>query len=306
MPFPKKTSIQLALMSLALGGCAHHAAPAQTPPSPGAQPSQSVFLAHPLPAPVPGSSHQLELAQTLVGLITHGHFRAAAVYRGPSGLVEVIAKPTVPVPNLPGARTGNVAWMTANGKVLLPGLALGMNGINYTAQALQVHHLITPALRPSVLYRDASNPHDADSFLVGTRGPKIVAIIDPNCIFCHKFYEKAMPWVKRGQLRIRFVVAGFLKPSSVPKAETLLSAPSPAQALAHNEAHFQVRREEGGLTADRHPDPQILRAVRENTRLLTESGETATPTLIYAKKGHFAVYHGLPPHTDAFLRSLSQ
>ena len=137
----------------------------------------------------------------------------------------------------------------------------------------------------------------ADTFLVGSRGPELTAFMDPNCIWCHRLYEKAMPLVRAGKLHLRVALVGFLKPTSAAKAAAILAARHPAQALAFNESHFNVIAEEGGIRPDYHAPLSIRRAVSDNTHLLAQTGEEATPTLLYytkAKRWH--LQHGLGLH----------
>ena len=137
----------------------------------------------------------------------------------------------------------------------------------------------------------------ADTFLVGSRGPELTAFMDPNCIWCHRFYEKAMPLVRAGKLHLRVALVGFLKPTSAAKAAAILAAKNSAQALAFDESHFNVATEEGGIRPDYKAPLAIRRAVSDNTQLLAETGEEATPTLLYytkAKRWH--LQHGLGLH----------
>ena len=132
---------------------------------------------------------------------------------------------------------------------------------------------------------------------MGSRGPEVTAFMDPNCIWCHRFYEKAMPLVRAGKLHLRVALVGFLKPTSAAKAAAILAARHPAQALAFNETHFNVIAEEGGIRPDYHAPLSIRRAVSDNTHLLAQTGEEATPTLLYytkAKRWH--LQHGLGLH----------
>lgn len=167
--------------------------------------------------------------------------------------------------------------------------------------------LLTSPAPAKVLYAEAGNPQKVDSFMVGDGGPEIIAIVDPDCIFCHKFYEQVMPLVSAGKLRVRFVVASFLKPSSEPRAAAILSARDPAQALAQNEAGFDDRTEEGGIAEDQHPAFAVMADVRKNNRFLSSTGEVATPTLIFATRdGGYRVMHGTPQDMVGFLGNLRE
>lgn len=242
----------------------------------------------------------LNQAESLVGTVSHHTAKAVKVFPGPDGLHGILVKPAVVTPQTPPAiAKGQIAWSTPNGKAMIMGPVVGVSGKNYTLQAMYNENLLKRPLAAKVLYQKAQK---ADSFVVGTKGPEIVAMVDPNCIFCHLFYEHVMPYVHKGDLRVRFVVAGFLKPSSEPKAETILSSKDPAAAWAYDEAHFKVRVEEGGAKPDKNPTPAVVAAVQANTHLLSETGEIATPTLIIPEKdGKYHLIHGLPRDFPQFI-----
>ena len=137
----------------------------------------------------------------------------------------------------------------------------------------------------------------ADTFSIGHHGPQLTAFMDPNCIWCHRFYEKALPLIHAGKLRLRVVLVGFLKPSSVAKAEAVLMAKHPAQAMANEESHFNVITEEGGIHPAVNAPASIRRAVHRNTQLLIRTGAEATPTLLYrTRQKQWVIQHGLAAH----------
>lgn len=246
------------------------------------------------------SSFTLSQAQHLVASVSHDSAKATAVFSGPDGLHGLVVKPKVITPTTPPTiARGQIAWATPNGKALIMGPVVGTNGKNYTVQAMYKEHIMARPLAAKAVYQDAKKLH---SFVVGTKGPILTALIDPNCIFCHLFYEKVMPYVHSGKVRVRFVVAGFLKPSSRPKAETILSAKNPAAELAYDEAHFRVRVEEGGAPIDKHPTPKAIQEVNADTHLLAETGEIATPTLVIpGAHGTYRTIHGLPRDFHHFI-----
>lgn len=134
----------------------------------------------------------------------------------------------------------------------------------------------------------------ADTFLVGHRGPELTAFMDPNCIWCHRFYEKALPLIHAGKLHLRVVLVGFLKPTSAAKAAAVLMAKHPARALALDESRFNVVTEEGGIHPASDVPTAVQKAVRHNTQILADTGEEATPTLLYVnQQDQWVLQHGL-------------
>jgi len=123
----------------------------------------------------------------------------------------------------------------------------------------------------------------------------IYAFTDPNCPYCHKFWEAARPWVEAGQVQIRHVMVGILKPSSGPKAATILAADDPEAALTCNEQNYD---QNGIQIADDIPDA-ARRKLAGNNDLMKSLGYFATPTILYKKdNGEVGVKQGLPQGND--------
>ncbi|MDA8151288.1 MAG: thiol:disulfide interchange protein DsbG [Acidithiobacillus sp.] len=232
--------------------------------------------------PGTGSGVSLGTAASLLESVTHGEAKAEKVFPGPGGLTGIEV-------TLQGHPT--VAFATADGRYLVAGPVLNKQGEDEAHTAMVKLGLIPKPASAGALAAKAAG---ADSFVLGTGGPEITAFVDPNCIFCHKFYEEAKPLIEAGKLRVRYVVVAFLKPSSMPKAAAILGAADPAAAMAKNEKGFDTVTEEGGIAPAQNPAAATLSAVENNTRLLGESGEMATPTLIYCNsKGEPTLVHGL-------------
>jgi len=229
-----------------------------------------------------GAGVSLGAAASLLESVTHGQAKAEKVFPGPGGLTGIEA-------TLQGHPT--VAFATADGKYLVAGPVLNTQGEDEAHAAMMKLGLIP---KPASAATMAGKAAGADSFVLGTSGPEITAFVDPDCIFCHKFYEEAKALIDAGKLRVRYVVVAFLKPSSAPKAAAILGATDPAAAMAKNEKGFDTVTEEGGIAPAQNPAAATLSAVENNTRLLGESGEMATPTLIYCnQKGEPTLVHGL-------------
>jgi thiol:disulfide interchange protein DsbG len=221
----------------------------------------------------------------LVNRLNHGQLRLLNTFPGPDGLTGIVAEPT----NGEGKKT--LAW-GLYGKLLIPGPVLDASGQNLTQVAMQSHGLAPKPMPPDQL---AKGMLQAPGFIWGHKGPLVAAFLDPNCIFCHEFWEEAKPLVDAGKLRVKVVPVGFLKPTSLPKAATILMQRDPESAWARNEAGFHVHSEEGATRVAVHLDPKVVRQVERNTELLARSGEVATPTVVACLSGkpQPEVFHGL-------------
>jgi thiol:disulfide interchange protein DsbG len=221
----------------------------------------------------------------LVNRLSRGHLRLLNTFPGPDGLTGIVAEPAQ------GAGRKTLAW-GLDGKLLIPGPVLNSAGQNLTQAAMQSHGLVPKPMPANLL---AKGMLQAPGFLWGHKGPLVTAFLDPNCIFCHEFWEEAQPLVDAGKLRVKVVPVGFLKPTSLPKAATILMQKDPENAWAANEAGFHVRIEEGATKVSAHLNPKVVRQVEQSTELLARSGEVATPTVVACLSGKARpeVFHGL-------------
>jgi thiol:disulfide interchange protein DsbG len=254
--------------------------------------------------PKAGSAQQKAQAENLVNALTKGTVTVINTFQGPDGMVAIegISKKTLPN----GHRRKLFAWMTPGGGAVIPVPAplLSDKGVNYTEQALIAMGLQKKPEAPSAVATAIA--HEARTFMVGNQGPIIDVFFDPNCIYCHKLYERALPLVKAGKLQMRVTMVGFLKPSSADKAAAILSAKDPAKALAYNEAHFVTSTEEGGIKPITAQQPATTAAVGSNTGILIKTGQEATPTVIFCNKtGGFKMIHGIPGNEEKFLDHLA-
>lgn len=227
----------------------------------------------------------------MVDRLSHGREHVVKVFNGPDGLLGAV------VANAADQR--QIAWLSPHAKVLMTGTLLSATGTDLTQQAKIQQGLV---LSPTAALVQATLPA-RHSILVGTGGPLITAFIDPNCIYCHHLYEALAPLIAAGRVRVRYVVVGTLKASSVPRAASILGASDPARALARNEAAYDAESEEGGYPIAPTIDPSLVSAVTGNNRLFASAGMTGTPEILYCPRASrdVALEPGLPVDLGTFL-----
>lgn len=119
----------------------------------------------------------------------------------------------------------------------------------------------------------------------------IYEFTDPNCPYCHKFWQTARPWVEAGKVQIRHVLVGILKQDSAPKAATILAADDPEAAFARGEANY----DDGGIAVAEDIPDSARQKINANNDLMKSLGYFATPTILYKKDdGDVGVKQGLP------------
>lgn len=126
--------------------------------------------------------------------------------------------------------------------------------------------------------------------------PVIYVFADPNCIYCHRFYQQAEPLVKAGKLQLQWALVGFLKKSSMGRAAAILSAKDPAKALVENENGFDEDSEHGGIKPLASPSDQLKDVINRHYKQMSSSstGVNGTPTLLYKQDGHWTAKVGAP------------
>lgn len=137
----------------------------------------------------------------------------------------------------------------------------------------------------------------------------LYVVVDPNCIFCHRLYDKLQPMIKDGKLAVRWIVVGMIKPSSRAKAEAILGATNPVQALAINEEKFNEKIEEGGITPAKNPSTVTSGKLMRNMKFVKVNSLMATPVLVYkTTAGIPQVMQGLPQvkKYDAMMKAMGK
>lgn len=115
---------------------------------------------------------------------------------------------------------------------------------------------------------------------------KLVMFFDPNCIFCHQEFRTLKPMVTAGQVRVWLVPVGFLKPSSMGRAEAILESRSPIKAFVRNESGFNVNTESGAIPPA-ETNSASGQMVKANTKILAriDGGRyLETPTLLVRRR----------------------
>lgn len=178
-------------------------------------------------------------------------------------------------------------FLTPDGEHLIIGTMINAAGMDVTASPLANatngpwSKKTWQALTDSTWVQDG----DADA-------PRIIYMItDPNCPFCHKFWQQARPWVAQGRVQIRHVLVGVLTASSQGKAAAILQAEDPSQAL-HD--HESAGPERGIPPADKI-QVDTGRQLDANRKLMLDLQIQGTPGIFYFdEEGGLQIQRGAP------------
>jgi len=164
-------------------------------------------------------------------------------------------------------------YTTADGQHALVGVLVDAKGNDVGAGALR--RLVTLPLSKRQWAALESSTWIADG---AANAPRVVyAFTDPNCPYCHRFWEAARPWVESGKVQLRHVMVGVIRADSANKAATMLTAKSPSDALVRNEQTF----DKGGIeAADKVPEA-VRQKLDGNEKLMLQMGFQGTPGIVY-------------------------
>lgn len=170
-------------------------------------------------------------------------------------------------------------YVTPDGKHVIAGTLLD-------AQAREVAQ---PALESAVsrsMTADVWRRLESSHWIEDGRkdAPRTVYVFtDPECPYCSKFWSDARPWVDSGQVKLRHVMVGVVKPSSAGKAAALLASSNPAEALAAYEgARSKQPRSAGARLEPMTAIPPDLQArIDANESLMASLGLRATPAMAW-------------------------
>ncbi len=229
--------------------------------SPAASPAAGTGISHPLP-----SASGTVLPGTLATLVRLHKVEVEKTFAtSATGITGYLVK-----------QGGQYSVLYGSGAYLLAGALIGPDGRNLTADYKDQY-------APKPDYAGLVKQIDADKtvFTLGLRGPLLVAFEDPNCIFCHKLDQATAPLIAAGKLRVKVVLVSFLKADSAARAAAILTAKSPAKAMAKNEAGYNTATEEGGYPTGPQPGPDLMDTLKRHLNWMQQAGSSGTPTLIY-------------------------
>ncbi len=200
-----------------------------------------------------------------------------------------------------------IMYSTKNGKYVFMGGLFTASGTNESVRYAQKY--LPAADKPRVIspVDVGTTVQKTTNFLIGKPdAPKQVWMVaDPNCIFCHLAWDHLKSYVDNGSLAIHLIPVGFLKPSSLPKAATIIASTSPAKEWRFDEAHFNSQEEEGGIVPKAQVSAEDTRSIQANNRWMNAHGIHGTPALIYKNpQGKWQVTPGMPRNTAAFVQDV--
>ena len=115
----------------------------------------------------------------------------------------------------------------------------------------------------------------------GEEAPEVYVFADPNCIFCHKFWQQTRDWVAEGKVRLHWVMVGFLKPSSLGLSAAIMNAEDRAGALQAFEESFGKSGNSSGISELTPIPADLQKALEQHGQWMAEAGFSGTPGLLF-------------------------
>lgn len=183
-----------------------------------------------------------------------------------------------------------------DGKHWVIGTVIDAQGKDVNAKAL--HNAVQKPMGQE-LWSDLERTH-----WIGDGRPDAARIAyvftDPNCPYCNQLWRDARPLVQAGQLQLRHILVGMLRPSSEGKAAAILASKAPEQALA---SHAMAYADAHGKNPDILGIAPLQRiplsardALANNAALMSNAGLRATPATIWKNaQGLVQIRTGMPP-----------
>lgn len=173
------------------------------------------------------------------------------------------------------ARTGGqstVFYLAPDEQHILIGNLLTADGRNLSAEYLERY-------APQPEFNEAWDDLAASTW-IGDGNPGAERIVymftDPNCPYCHSFWQAARPYVG-DDAQLRHVMVGILGPTSAGKAAALLTAEDPRAALREHEENYAG----GGVEPLAAIPAEARQKLGKNRELMQQLGSRATPTIFY-------------------------
>lgn len=182
---------------------------------------------------------------------------------------------------------GIALYLTPDGDHVVVGSLLDAAGEDLTKAPLE--KLVYEPMSSEMWQRLESSTWIADG---AAEAPRVIYMFsDPNCPFCNMFWKQARPWVEAGDVQLRHVMVGMLRPDSAGKSAALLAAKDPEAALNEHEAAGKASK----LKPIQRIAPEVNEQLEANLALMGEMGASATPAIYYQdEQGRLQQHQGAP------------
>ena len=127
--------------------------------------------------------------------------------------------------------------------------------------------------------------------------PRIVYVFsDPNCPYCHKFWQSARPWVESGKVQLRHIQVGIIREESRAQVASLLLSKDP-EAMFYD---INLNKAKKSLKPAAGIPAAIAEKIDLNQSLMEKYGFFSTPSMAWRDStGTFQSAQGMPSDLKA-------
>ncbi|TNF65978.1 MAG: thiol:disulfide interchange protein DsbG [Gammaproteobacteria bacterium] len=234
-------------------------------------------------------------AEKLVNKVTYGQAKIIRSFDANDQLYGYVIQSK-------GGQEG-ILYVAKDGSFLFSGSYYNQDGVNQ--QRIDYEKYIQPKTAIAA-FKEAKNTHYIEQ---GKQNAphKAYIIADPNCHFCHLLYQSLQPEIQSGNLAVRWILIGAVKPDSAAKTMAIFDSANPLKALEENEHNFNESREEGGIAPDAKPSAQAKAQLDKNMQFMMNNKMYVTPIILYKTvNGLVKMDQGMPQqNTQALVNNLS-
>lgn len=225
----------------------------------------------------------------LVESLTKNQVKVVETFPSVGNLVGVVIEPK-------GAHAQqSIIYVDQQGRYLLSGALIAANGDNVSQ--LDNKKYIATKVADSA-YTDLGSTHWVQEGKA-TASHVLYVIADPNCMYCHKLYEQSRAAVKSGDVMIRWIWVGFLKPSSATIAQSILGAKDPVAMMEQVESQFSMSQDKSTIKTGYTPTEKVRKAFQANMNFINKYNFPGTPVILYKNKaGEAEMSYGLPDDAE--------
>ena len=228
-----------------------------------------------------------EKIQTLVTQSSRNQYKVTKTFDGQDGLRGVVVEPVNGGPKM-------VGWATSTGDHLLLGPLYNAKGENLSEVMLAEH---AGYLKPEKLADEMMSR----GFVAGKSGPVATIFFEPYCGYCNKLFTEIKPLIDRGELRVRFVMVGFLRPDSMARAADIEFDANPYKALTTWENMSDKTKAKDSKASDEQKSK-----IQRNSSLMNEAGQGGTPAILIcnSETKKLELISGMPQDFSGFVKKV--
>jgi thiol:disulfide interchange protein DsbG len=181
----------------------------------------------------------------------------------------------------------NTVFISNDGRYYIKGDLFDAQGTNISSTQIETH------MKKAIL-DDVWKSLERSTWIQDGKkdAPRIVYVFsDPNCPYCHKFWQSARPWVNAGKVQLRHIQVGIIREESRAQVATLLLSKNP-EAVFHD---VNLNKGKKHLKKAANIPLEIAEKIDFNQSLMGKYGFFSTPSMAWRdSKGVFQSTQGMP------------